>query len=124
MQKQLRAEAMGSLPREYKVIFENQISKFKNEALLLGSTTKLSTKAKPDETWSAEEIALVIAILGDAAIRAFIEDATLIQMARSKYQSLIDRAYSRSKFVLEKLMGLEILIYHQEMEIFLRTLKK
>ena len=106
LQKQLRAEAMGSLPREYKVIFENQISKFKNEALLLGSTTKLSTKAKPDETWSAEEIALVIAILGDAAIRAFIEDATLIQMARSKYQSLIDRAYSRSKFVLEEADGI------------------
>lgn len=106
LQKQLRSEAMGSLPREFKTIFENQITKFKNEALLLGSTTRLSSKSQPDETWSDEEIALVIAILSEAASRAFIEDATLVQMARSKYQSLIDRAYTRSRFVLEEADGL------------------
>lgn len=106
VQKQLRAEAMGSLPREFRTIFQSQINRFKDEALLLGARTRLANKAQPDETWSDEEIALVLAILIEAARNAFLRDTLLVQMARSKYQSLIDRGYTRARFVLGEGDGL------------------
>ncbi len=121
VQKQLRAEAMGSLPREFRVIFQNQINKFKDEALLLGARTRLANKAQPDETWSDEEIALVIAILVEAARNAFLRDTLLVQMARSKYQSLIDRGYTRARFVLGEGDGLRNPALASRNENLLRT---
>ena len=121
VQNQLRAEAMGSLPREYRSIFQNQINKFKDEALLLGARTRLSSKAQPDETWSDEEIALVIAILIEAARNAFLNDTLLVQMARSKYQSLIDRGYTRARFILGEGDGLRNSSLASRNEDLLRT---
>jgi hypothetical protein len=106
LQSQLKAEAMSSFPREFRNIFQKQLNIFKDEALVLGARAGLGSKAGPDESWSAEEIALVIVVLKEASNIAFFRGKPLSSMARSKYQSLIDRAYGRSLFLLGEADGL------------------
>ena len=107
LQSQLKAEAMGKLPKAFKSIFAAQVSVFADEARRLGNRLGFRRgKGMKAAEWSAEEIALGLTLLREASASAFTRDQSIINMARGNYQSLIDRAYARARFLLGEADGL------------------
>ena len=106
LQSALKAEAMGILPKSFKGVFEEQINRFKETALFLGNRYKLRSKNYKASDWTAEEIATGVGILMSSSIAAFGNEAALIAMSRPKFQSLIDRAYARTRYLLGEADGI------------------
>lgn len=107
LQSQLKAEAMGKLPKEFKSIFSAQVSIFADEAKRLGSRLRFRQgKGVKAVEWNSEEVAIGLALMLEASAKAFTRDQSIINMARGNYQSLIDRAYARARFLLGEADGL------------------
>lgn len=106
LQALLKAEAMGSLGSGYKRVFKEQAKVFEETAIAIGNGTRLRAKMLTKE-WNPEEIALAYTIFEQASTIAFGAGALELQkMARSIYQSLIDRTYTRSRYVLGEANGI------------------
>ena len=123
LQASLKAEAMGVLPNAFKKILQDQLNEFKQTALGLGVRTGLNRKAFKSSDWTAEEIALGSLLLGAASTAAFGSEVALSRMARPVYQSLIDRAYSRSRYLLGEADGLVNPMLANRNEKILRNLR-
>ena len=92
LQAQLKAEAMGKLPKAFKSIFSAQVSVFADEARRLGNRQRFRQgKGTKAAEWTAEEIALGLALMRQASLQAFTRDQSIINMARGNYKSLIER---------------------------------
>ena len=106
LQSSLIAEAMGVLPRAFRGVLEDQIAVFTQSALRAGNRVGLGRKSNKASEWTADEIALGTLMLQAASREAFGTAVALKNMARPTFQSLIDRAYSRSRFLLGEADGL------------------
>ena len=123
LQSALKAEAMGVLPNAFKKVLEDQIDVFTQTALTLGVRTGLNRKAYKASDWTAEEIALGALLLRAASREAFGNYLALNRMARPVYQSLMDRAYARSRYLLGEADGLVNPMLANRNEKILRNLR-
>lgn len=105
LQSALKAEAMGILPKGFKGVLEKQIARFKETALFLGLSEGLNGKGYKASEWTAEEMALGALLLRTASREAFVSEVALTSMARPTFQSLIDRSYSRARYLLGEADG-------------------
>ena len=106
LQALLKSEAMGTLTKAYKEVLENQLDAFEENAKTIARRTRIGKRAVGDDEWSPEEIALALILMEDAIRFAFSNPAQIRSAARPIYQSLIDRSYSRSRFLLGEANGL------------------
>ena len=123
LQAALKAEAMGILPSAFKKVLEDQLRVFRDTALTLGVRTGLNRKGLKSEHWTAEEISLGALLLGAASTAAFGSDLALSRMARPVYQSLIDRSYARSRYLIGEADGLVNPMLANRNEKILRKLR-
>ena len=123
LQSSLKAEAMGILPSSFKKVLEEQLRVFRDTALTLGVRTGLNRKGFKSEHWTAEEISLGSLLLGAASTAAFGSEVALSRMARPVYQSLIDRSYARSRYLIGEADGLVNPMLANRNEKILRNLR-
>ena len=114
---------MGVLPNAFKDLLQDQIDTFTRTAGILGSRTGLNRKGYKSSNWTADEIALGALLLRAASREAFGNEIALSRMARPVYQSLIDRAYSRSRYLLGEADGLVNPMLANRNEKILRKLR-
>ncbi|MAS81987.1 MAG: hypothetical protein CMF45_04800 [Legionellales bacterium] len=106
LQATLKAEAISKIPKASQAIFTKQTKLFEKKALELGHRFRTARKANADDPWTEEEIAIAILIMADAAKFAFGNPTALSTMARPTFQSLIDKSYTRTRFLLGEADGL------------------
>lgn len=106
LQASLKAEAISKIPKACQVIFEKQSGVFEKTALELGGKFRRARKSNIDDPWTEEEIAIATLIMADAAKFAFGNPTALSSMARPTFQSLIDKSYTRTRYLLGEADGL------------------
>lgn len=106
LQALLKAEAMGSLSSGLKKVLKAQLDNFEEIAKKIPERTRIGRRAIGDQEWTGEEIALALVLMEEAIRTAFSNASPLRTMVRPIYQSLIDRSYSRSRFLLGEANGL------------------